>query len=369
MGPAHPLAGNVAWAIGLLIGITALAATTLLLVFVAKARRDRAERRSVTLRAALVESLQAGDGPRLRALTAPMHRHHLNDQADLLAVLSAHGDDPWWTEDTTATLRDALGGPAFVAVLERQLNSRNAAMRGTALLLGSHPSCRLPAFLVARHFGDADATVRLAAAAALEREATPEAAETLVDGLEAHALPDARIVERLGHAWAVPTCRSRMRTCDPERTGSARGSLARALGLAADPSAVMDLLWLLGVGGEEESVQALRALAACSATASPEQRAWIAEAARDRLGSGHGATVLMACEALAASGDDGDIPRFAALMSHPDWHVRRAAARALAAHGEPGIDVLRAVASGPDRYAADRAREELAIAEGQPGGS
>lgn len=368
MGPAYPVAGNPAWGIGLLVGVTLAAGLALVLVFVAKARRDRAERRSRELRAGLLECLQGLDAARLRTLTAAMSRQHLNDQADLLAVLSRPDVHEWWTDRTTELLHEALGGAEFIAVLVRQLSSRKAAKRGTALLLGSSPSCRVPDFLIARAMGDEDSTVRLTAAAALEREETLEAANVLLDALEAHALPDARIVERLGHEWAVEACRSRLRACDPLHTGTARGSMARALGLAGDPVAITDLLWLLDIGSTEEAVQAMRSLASCSVAGTEQQRSWIAAAARTHVSSDADALVLMATEAISVTGDDGDIPLLASLVSHPDWHVRRAAARALGRRGAAGLASLSDIVSGTDRYAADRASEELAMITGGPDG-
>ena len=343
-------------------------ALALILVFLAKARRDRAERRSRELRAGLTDGLKRLDEGQLRKLTAAMSRQHLNDQADLLAVLSRPDRNDWWTDRATEVLREALGGADFVAVLERQLSSRKAAKRGTALLLGSLPSCRVPDFLIARAMGDEDSTVRLTAAAALEREGTLEAANVLLDALEVHALPDARIIERLGHEWAVEPCRARIRACNPLLTGTARGSMARALGLAGDPVAISDLMWLLEVGSDEEAVQAMRSLASCSESATEQQRAWIAEAARMRLSSDSDALVLMATEALSVAGDESDIPRLASLVSHPDWHVRRVAARALGRRGAAGLASLAAIVSGPDKYAAERASEEIAIVAGGPDG-
>jgi HEAT repeat protein len=49
------------------------------------------------------------------------------------------------------------------------------------------------------------------------------------------------------------------------------------------------------------------------------------------------------------------------MTSDSDWFVRKSAARALASLGDPGAEVLRRLAVGSDRFAAERAREELAL--------
>jgi HEAT repeat protein len=54
-------------------------------------------------------------------------------------------------------------------------------------------------------------------------------------------------------------------------------------------------------------------------------------------------------------------PALAALLSHPAWWVRAAAADALRQLGRPGLEALHAALAHKDPYARDRAREALAL--------
>lgn len=358
------LAGRISFALAILIAVSIAALVALGLVFWFKARRDRAERRSRSLRTGLIRALEEADAATLTALTSRIRKQHHSDQADLLAVVSTTMKAPWWTEATTSALSTALGGQTFVRGLERQASARSPARRGTAMLLGAHASCSVPVRLIASHLTDRETTVRLAAAAALERAATDETAEALVDALEQDLLPVPRIIERLGHPWAVSVGRARLHTIDTGRAPTARASLARALGLAGQRKAIPDLLWLLEVGDLEETIQAMRALAECANNAKREQRAAIAAAARACLTSSTGPLTLMATRALATTGEHEDIPLFASLVGDANWHVRRAAAHSLVRFGQEGIDQLTAIASGDDAFAADRAREQLDMERG-----
>jgi len=362
VGPTSLLTGREWLAFDVLIVVIAAAVVTMLLVFVRKGRRDRAEQRSRGVRAELLSALESDDERALLAATARMADRRASDQVDLLAVLSASPRDSWWTDDTTARLREALESHKVVDALERQLSARSAAERGTAVLLGSHPSCRLPIGLIAARMRDRDSTVRLAAASALERIGTPEAAHALIDGLDAHALPNPRIIERLGHPWAVEVCILRLAALDAAYSNGIRAGIARALGLAGDPVAVPTLLWLLEGGDANEAIQSMRALAECAPRADKEAAKQIANAARERLASADCVLVLMATRALAVTARKRDIDAFADLVGHRDWHVRREAAVGLTGMGRRGIEALLAVANGPDRYAANRAREELQLA-------
>ena len=362
MRTTNVLASQEWLAYDVLLVVVGAVVVTMLLVFVRKERRDRAESTSRDLRDELLHALEAGDEAALRRATVGVVDARAHDQVDLLAVLSATRDASWWTDATTMTLRAVLLERDFVRVLERQLSSPSAAERGAALLLGSHSACRLPTNHIAACMADRDSTVRLAAAAALERTQTDEAAHSLVDALGAGTLPDPRIIERLGHRWTVPVCIARLRALDDSHANTVRASLARALGLAGDPIAIPHLLWLLSDGNPNEAIQAMRALGDCAPQADKATRHEIAEAARARASSNDCALVLMATRALAATGRKRDIDRFADLVGHSDWHVRREAAVALTRMGRRGIAALRSVANGSDRYAASRAREELQIA-------
>lgn len=354
--------GHLVLAVAVLVGVVVISILMVLAVFAFKGRRDRAEARSTRVRTALRQALEAGGTGRLRPLIQELATKRPEEQQDLLAVLTATRTQPWWTTSTTRLLREELERQKFRRVLKRQLHHRHPERRGTAALLGANPACRLPATVIAPLLGDRNSTVRLAAAAALERVATDQAAHALIDALEQRVLPDPRIIERLGHSWAVPACRSRLRATAASTPAHVRGALARALALAGDPQAVPDLVWLLDVGTAEEQIQAMRGLAACAVRAGDAERSLVVAAARANLQTQNGPLTLMSCIALDETGDTTDISRFARLLTHRDWHVRRAAARALRDQGQAGMQILVMMASGPDRYAAERASEELALA-------
>ena len=366
MGPSQVVASQMGLAIAILVGVIVISALMLVTVFAFKGRRDRAEARSRHMRAALREALEAHDPQAIDEVIGELATKHSADQTDLLAVLSNARHEPWWSQDLASTLHDAYERRGFIELLEHQMSSRAPHRRGAAVLLGANPGSRLPPVEIAELLRDPDATVRLSAAAALGREENDAAAEVLIDALAERVIPEPRIIERLGHRWAVPTCLKRLRAADDSSPRHLRGALARTLALAGDPVAIPDLMWLLDTGSAEEQVQAMRALAACSVEADDAQREQIAQAARDRLFTSNNPLTLMATIALSETGDTQDIAGFARLLSHPDWHVRRAAARALRDLGAPGLQVLLIIASGPDRYAAQRATEELAMAHLSP---
>ncbi len=362
MGPSEVVSGQLGLAVAILVGVVVIAFLMLVTVFLFKGRRDRAEARSREMRAAFRGALEAHDPAAIDDIVSQLATRHMADQTDLLVVLSNCWHEPWWNADVTRMLHDSFERRGFSDMLERQLGSRSPARRGTAVLLGANPGTRLPAAELAELLRDPDPTVRLSAVAALEREENDAAAEVLIDALAVRAIPEPRIIERLGHRWAVPVCLTRLRATTEDSPRHLRGALARTLALAGDPIAIPDLMWLLDAGSPEEQVQAMRALAACATEADDDQCEQIASAARARLFTPSNPLTLMACIALGETGDVQDIGAFSRLLSHPDWHVRRAAARALREMGAPGLQVLLIVASGPDRYAAQRASEELAMA-------
>lgn len=351
---------------GIVSAVTALAFAALLLVLISKRRRDTSESQSRMRRDILSSALSPTSPP--GSVSTSLSNWDLSEheaQVDLLVTLRGNRviDAPERLEE----LRDVLQGGGFCEILLAQLTPPSPPhRRGVATLLGSHPACPLPLDVLARRLFDDDVTVRLAAAASMENVGNDEAANFLIHALQLGALPAPRIIERLGNPWAVNSTVESLW----ERLGGGnsaehthmRSNLARALGLANSSEAIPVLLELNRVGSPEERIQAVRSLSAVYQVGTPSERHEIDVVMRAVLSSGNtdnSVLVHFAAQASSLAPREEDISLLLPLMNHSDWHVRRSAARALLAVGDEGVDALKRVLHGTDRYAADRAREEL----------
>jgi HEAT repeat protein len=79
------------------------------------------------------------------------------------------------------------------------------------------------------------------------------------------------------------------------------------------------------------------------------------------LGSEDWPVRAQAAKSLGALGAIDALEPLESCLSDRAWWVRANAARALRELGEPGIEALRRTLEHDDRYAADRAREQLAL--------
>ncbi|HLY50156.1 MAG TPA: HEAT repeat domain-containing protein [Solirubrobacteraceae bacterium] len=248
--------------------------------------------------------------------------------------------------------------------LQRSLRTPGPMRRGVAAL--TLAALRVPGgeLWVSPLIADPDPDVRLAAIAALSDWSTPAAASALIDALERFDLPPERIVEKLGALWAAPTVHARLRQtmgrdCAADQSPQRRQNrlqLIRALELSGLDEAEPDLLELIESGDPEERISAARALGAVGSRrsvprliAALESDSWPlrAQAAR-ALGR------LTAVEAM---------PQLAAHLSDRAWWVRKQAGRALVALGPAGgFELLEAALAHDDRFARDRAAEELRLA-------
>ncbi len=146
---------------------------------------------------------------------------------------------------------------------------------------------------------DRDPRVRLAAARALGRIATPDAARILIAALEDGLLPEQRLVEVLGAPWAAGALLLAFRA---PRTVAMRVPLADALGRARAP-------------------QAVEVFAAAMPAAATELR-------------------IRIVRALARIGSPGAVAEVRAAMADPNWRVRAQAAWSLARMGDPAATSL-----------------------------
>lgn len=347
-------------ALGLVFGLQALLILLALLVVTRKLRRDRRERQSVRRRAEFAAAFADGSERNLVRITR-LCVQDATALSDFLYVLKSGETLP---PRRRRELLEAARRTGLVRSLRRGLEARQATARGLAALTLS--LLRVPGLeaRIGRLIADEDADVRLAAATALTNWGSPAAATALLESLDRFDLPPERIVEKLGAAWAAPVVHAALDQtlgeypllqASPERLKN-RVQLARALELSGYQEAEPELLRLLAEGDMEEQIGAARALGAAGSPRSVpaliqalESESWPlrAQAAR-ALGR------LVAVEA---------IPGLATHLSDPAWWVRKQAGRALVALGSAGgFDLLLEALGHEDRYARDRAAEELRLA-------
>jgi HEAT repeat protein len=348
----------------LLIGASLLVWLALAGLAVArKLRRDRRESRSTERRVRYAAALRDPQPKVLRAICADVRSAEA--QIDLAVALDLVY--PTLTRLQRTAIHRTLEATELLPALIAELDSRQAVTRARAALLLSRPGIPAVADRLVPLLADRDADVRLVACSGLARIATPRAAEALILGLVTRALPPERIIERLGAPWAVetilhalrhgpPPVPAELKTVVPQgRAVTLDASLARALGIARDPRGGHALARLLRTGSDEVRISAARALAHCGDATCV--RALIAALDADELWP----VRAQAAKSLGALGAIEALEPLEHCLSDRAWWVRANAARALRALGEPGLDVLRHALDHDDRYAADRAREQLAL--------
>jgi HEAT repeat protein len=353
--PAIPLDVTL----GLVIGAQALLLALAALVVVRKFRRDHRERASVRRRAEFAAAIVAGSRDDLiRAARASTR--HLTALIDLLYVLQ-RGEVP--APARSAALLDAATHAGLVGKLHRDLGARRSTTRGLAALALS--VLRVPGVEtgLARLISDSDPDVRLAACNALAKLGTAAAAAALIEALDRFDLPPERIVEKLGSAWAAPVVCAVLQDAmrqggaecvSPERLKN-RVQLVRALELAAFQEAEPELLKLLASGDAEEQIGAARALGSAGSRRS-------IPALIGALGSHNWPLRAQAARALGRLAAVEAMPQLASSLSDPAWWVRKQAGRALVALGPVGgYGLLEDALLHEDRYARDRAAEELRL--------
>jgi HEAT repeat protein len=340
----------------LVLAVQGLLTLLAVLVVLRKLRRDRRERASARRRAEFAAAI--GDGS--RSDLARVARSCVGDREallDLLYVLQ-RGETP--PPDRSAALLDAARRARLVRHLRRGLAARDATTRGVAaLVLGALRAPGMEA-RVARLTTDPDADVRLAACTALADWATAAAAAALIGALESSKLRPERIVEKLAGDWAAPVvCTALERAIN--RNGPAavslrnRVHLIRALELSAYRPSEPLLLRLLATGDAEEKINAARALGAAGSSAA-------IPALLDAIAADDWPLRAQATRALGRLAAVEALPQIAERLSDPAWWVRKQAGRALVALGpEGGYELLERALEHQDRYARDRADEELRL--------
>jgi HEAT repeat protein len=329
-----------------------------------KLRRDRRELRSIERRAHYEGVLRGGDVAAIAAICACVRS--VATQVDLAVSIDAVYPD--LSPAKIDAIREAMAVSGLLPTLSAGLKSRRPTTRARAALLLTRPGIPAVVEQIVPLLGDPDPDVRLVACSGLARAGTPHAAEVLIWGLVAHVLPAERIIERLGAPWAVDTILTTLQEGPSPVSGvladvtlcgeevELDASLARALGIACDPRAATTLATLLHRDSVEVRISAARALGRLGGTACVP--ALIAALASDDW-----PVRAQAAKSLGALGVADALEPLEDCLSDRAWWVRANAARALRELGEPGIEALRRTLEHDDRYAADRAREQLALHE------
>jgi len=353
----------------LLTGLLALVGASLLLwltlvglAMARKLRRDHRESRSRERRGRYQAVLDGGDVAAIAAICRDAGT--VEAQVDLAVSIDAVY--PSLPSEAWEAIGAAMQASPLFASLSAKLGSRRPVTRARAALVLTRPGIPAVVDLIVPLLGDPDPDVRLVACSGLARAGTPRAAEVLIWGLATRAVESERIIERLGALWAVPTILLTLQTGPPTvadqltdivpsgREVELDASLARALGIAGDRRGGPALSTLLERESVEVRVCAARALGQVGGTA------WVpaliaalsADAWPVRAQAAKSLGALRAADALAP---------LERCLSDRSWWVRANAARALRELGEPGIEALRRALDHDDRYASDRAREQLAL--------
>jgi HEAT repeat protein len=327
-----------------------------------KLRRDRREVRSSERRARYEAVLRGNDVPAITAICDGVRS--AGAQVDLAVSIDAV--HPALPAAQVSAIGRAMEASALLSNLSARLESRRPTTRARAALLLTRPGIPVVIEQIAPLLGDPDPDVRLVACSGLARTATPHAAEVLIWALVARALPPERIIERLGAPWAVETILLTLQDgpspipdelaaiAPSGREVELDASLARALGLAHDPRGAPALAALLHSDSVEVRISAARALGRVGEPA-------CLPALIEALDSEAWPVRAQAAKSLGALGATDALEPLEQCLSDRAWWVRANAARSLRELGEPGIEALRRTLEHEDRYAADRAREQLAL--------
>lgn len=311
-----------------------------------KMRRDRRELRSSDRRVRYEKVLGSGDVDAIASIFSAAR----GAEAQVDLAVSIDAVHPRLDPIEFEAIGSGMEASSLLPDLIAGLCARRPVTRARAALLITRPGTAGLVERIAPLLGDPDPDVRLVACSGLARAATPRAAEVLIGGLADELLPPERIIERLGAPWAVETILANL----GEGSSDIDASLARALGLAGDSRAAPALAALLRDGSVEARISAARSLGRVGGPA-------CVPALIAALGSEVWPVRAQAAKSLGTLGAEAALEPLERCLSDRAWWVRANAARALRSLGEPGLEALRRAVEHDDRYAADRAREQLAL--------
>jgi HEAT repeat protein len=337
----------------ILTAVVAVAVTILTaIVALKKATRNRAEAAARARRDRYTELLRAGgrDGDAMGVLARELAGSPRANDA-LLGVLQREWDGVRLRD--RHAFQDACRQADVVDGLLRRLRADDPVERGRAALILGYLRLDESVVPLAALLDDPDGDARHAAARALGRVASEPAAWELIRGLHRGAMAPERILEQVGHPWAVDALLAAYHIAE---FASVRAILAEALGLAGDPRAGAALAGILPFGSEEERVRCCRALGRAK---QPATAPLVAAALDDEAWP----VRAQAARALGAIGvfDRSLVARLADGLRDPAWWVRANCAEALLAAGPDGRAALEVALASEDRFARERAQEALEL--------
>jgi HEAT repeat protein len=330
-----PLAAASLVLLGLSLGCIALLAR----------RRDRAERHAQLRRAALVDALSRGD---LAAVAAHCRQARLYEAwCDDVRLVAARG----LSAPERMLLARAAGESNLVQVLRRRLAGDSPAERGHAAQLIAVLAQGGAARELEPLLDDPDPDVRFATARAIGELESRDGARVLIRALGRSRIHPDRLLEQLARPSAVRELVLALAHADGETD---RSLLAEALGLTRSVLGIPPLAALVREGDEEERLRACRALGRIGR---PEVVALLVEGLADETWT----VRAQAARALTGIADSASIPELEAALRDGAWWVRANAADALRLAGPAGIAALERATRSSSRFAAERAREALAL--------
>jgi HEAT repeat protein len=308
-------------------------------------RRARSLRRAQEQRGLLLYALARTDRPGLHTICDAACTS--DDILEDIRVVASR----WMPESQRRLLAESVQATDLPAALRGLLSSRDGITRGRAAhLIGVlglvDAACELEPLL-----GDRNPDVQLAAARAIGALETREGARALIRALRAGAIEPDRLVEQLAYPSAITELLNAFYT--PGYL-AIRDLIAEALGLTRSLAGVTALASLLRVGGEEERLRACRALGRIG-------RDEIVPLLVEALADDAWRVRSQAARGLTRLAGSSCVPELERALSDGAWWVRANAAEALRFAGPDGLAALRRASTSDDRFAAERAREALAL--------
>ena len=348
--------------ITLIAGVAlALGVVLILVVTLIRIRRSILNRSRIRLRNELLDSWTNGSPDQIKRGLTQVATGSIRGLVDLSTAIEHAHRQGIWNHDLVRAIHAGVVASGLGVRISRCLSDRRETHRGMAVVLSGLGITDIDEHTLATFLSDPEATVRLAAAASLEQFASPAAAQELIKALNFSLLEEPRIIERLGHPWAIPTIIDSLST--DQHTSATRSSLLTALAISRDPRALRCGLEQAASTSGEVLVRALRVVSACSTEATPQQHDQIGSIAASVASSDNSAVRNLAASLLVYAEEPHRTKQLIEMTHDPDWFVRRSAIQSLLKCGPAGRNLVLELTQDPDPFTANRAQEELARME------
>lgn len=343
--------------LGLVLSTLTIGLALMLVLILIRIRRTLTEKRQSSLRNELLEAWTRRSPDHIDEAVGRIGSGSVRNFADLARAAEAASKCGQWDDELVHMTRNAAVTCGLEDRIKQSLSQASATQRGLAVLLVGLGITQVDERTLAVLLRDKEPTVRLAAAASLGRLCTAAAAVELVKALGQETLESPRIIERLGHPWAVPTI-LQMYSAEGIPTET-RSDLLTALAISGDPRALSLGLQESREATGEVQIRSLRVLAACSQEASATHRKKIGKIALRAAKSENSAVRNVAASLLEYAHEPKRTKRLRKLAHDSNWFVRRSAIQALLAIGPSGVERVLELTTDDDHFTAHRAQEEL----------